>query len=350
MSKKVLTIIVPTYNMEDYLDKCLKSLILGDSECELMHNLEVLIVNDGSTDKSSEIAHGYEKEYPDTFKVIDKENGNYGSCINTALPIAKGKYVKVLDADDYFDRNVFISFLTLLRGIQVDAILTNVVEVNASGKTTFYREPNLIEKNKVLPWQAIIPFSKGFMFSHHFTFRRQILIDMQYKQTEGVYYSDMEWVLFPMTKIETIYYLPMFLYKYFIERDGQSTSRAIRRNALDSSKSLLFSLANLWKSYKGEEQRKVILHNAFVREVKLLYTNFALYKDYTWSDFRCIDNEIISKVPQVRDVTNKIIIGGRIWPMPIIKYWREKQYFLFLFARLRYQVIAFMRNIAIYSK
>lgn len=343
MSSKVLTVIVPTYNMEDYLDKCLTSLVIGNLESELMLSLEVIVVNDGSTDRSSEIAHHYETKYPNTFKVIDKENGNYGSCINAALPIAKGKYIKVLDADDYFDRNVFLSYFALLKDIFVDAILTNIVEVNESGVIISYREPNLI-KNKVLPWQAIVPFSKGFMFSHHFTFRRQLLIDMHYKQTEGVYFTDVEWALFPMTKIETIYFFPMFLYKYCIDRRGQSTSRAIRRNALDSSKSLLFSLTNLWKSYKGEEQRKMILYSAFVREVKLLYMNFALFGDYKWSDFRYIDNEIISKVPQVIDETNKIIIGARIWPMPIIKYWREKQYVLFLFARLRYQIIGFIKK------
>ena len=80
--EKILTVVVPTYNMEQYLDRCLTSLIIDDDKMAL---LEVLVVNDGSKDRSSEIAHSYEARYPDTFRVIDKENGNYGSCINRMI-------------------------------------------------------------------------------------------------------------------------------------------------------------------------------------------------------------------------------------------------------------------------
>ena len=71
--QKILTIIIPTYNMEKYLHKCLNSLIVSDKSLE---KLEVLIVNDGSKDSSSQIAHEYESKFPKTFRVIDKENGN----------------------------------------------------------------------------------------------------------------------------------------------------------------------------------------------------------------------------------------------------------------------------------
>ena len=103
--EKILTIIIPTYNMEKYLDKCLTSLIIEDKK--LMKLLEVLVVIDGAKDRSSEIGHTYQDKYPETFRVIDKENGNYGSCINRGLKEAKGKYVKVLDADDSFDNGNF---------------------------------------------------------------------------------------------------------------------------------------------------------------------------------------------------------------------------------------------------
>ena len=85
---KTLTIIIPSYNMEKYLDRCLSSLIIDDG---LMDLLEALIINDGSKDRTSEIGHQYETKYPGTFRVIDKENGHYGSCINRGLTEAKGK-------------------------------------------------------------------------------------------------------------------------------------------------------------------------------------------------------------------------------------------------------------------
>ena len=118
--QKLLTIVIPTYNMQDYLHRCLDSLVLEDEQ--LMSQLEVLVINDGSKDNSSTIAHDYENKYPATFRVIDKENGNYGSCINKGLEIATGKYVKVLDADDSFDTSNFEDYLRFLNSVEVDIL------------------------------------------------------------------------------------------------------------------------------------------------------------------------------------------------------------------------------------
>ncbi|MDE5999791.1 MAG: glycosyltransferase family 2 protein, partial [Bacteroidaceae bacterium] len=107
---KVLSVIVPTFNMEQYLGECLTSMITQKSQ-EL---LEVIVVNDGSTDASSAIAHGFAAQYPTLFKVIDKENGHYGSCVNHGLKAATGKYVKILDADDFFHTPDLDAVLTYL--------------------------------------------------------------------------------------------------------------------------------------------------------------------------------------------------------------------------------------------
>ena len=115
---KILTLIIPTYNMELYLRYCLDSLLVDEG----MDALEVLVVNDGSRDCSLEIAREYEHKYPQTFKVIDKENGNYGSCVNRGLKEATGKYVKVLDADDSFDTEHFGRFI--VRFVQCFVIKT----------------------------------------------------------------------------------------------------------------------------------------------------------------------------------------------------------------------------------
>lgn len=115
--EKLITIIIPTYNMERYLAKCLDTLVISD---ENMGLLEVLVVNDGSKDASGRIAHWYEGKYPATFRVIDKENGNYGSCVNKGLQEAKGKYVKVLDADATFAREEFNGYVDFLKETDAD--------------------------------------------------------------------------------------------------------------------------------------------------------------------------------------------------------------------------------------
>lgn len=120
--EKILTIVIPTYNMQDYLHRCLDSLIVPEEQMQL---LEVLVVNDGSKDNSSVIAHEYQNKYPDTFRVIDKENGNYGSCVNRGLREATGKYIKILDADDWFDNVTLALYLIYLTALDVDLVLTD---------------------------------------------------------------------------------------------------------------------------------------------------------------------------------------------------------------------------------
>lgn len=336
--KKLLSIIVPTYNMEAYLDKCLSSLIVGEADDELMQCLEVLVVNDGSTDRSSEIAHGYEERYPDTFKVIDKENGNYGSCINAALPVAAGKYIKVLDADDWFDRDVFSLYLNEIKDLDVDVVLTEVRKVHTSGEVFLLNKDMLSEECKVLPWQAIIPFSKTFMFAHHFTYRKQLLLDIDYHQTEGYSYTDNEWVAYPLAGAETVYYCPVILYNYLVGREGQSVSREAQRKSLTSYKSLLLSLGNLWYNYHGNEERKSMLHNILIAQVKDIYVTIALERIVTFSEFRKFDQEITEVLPEIINVSNRIVVGGKHFPMPVFKYYREGHHFLFLLARLRYNI------------
>ena len=121
MNDKILSIVIPTYNMEKYLDKCLTSLIISDKK--LFESLEVLVVIDGAKDRSSEIAHNYQEKYPNVIRVIDKENGNYGSCVNRGLLEAVGKYFLVLDADDSFDNDCFLEYLKNIQNLDVDLII-----------------------------------------------------------------------------------------------------------------------------------------------------------------------------------------------------------------------------------
>ena len=124
--KKLLSIIVPTYNMEELLPACLDSLVGSAAAAAL----DVVVVNDGSRDSSLAIANEYAARYSDVVRVIDKPNGNYGSTINAALPTLKGEYVKILDADDSFDGSRVAEFLAFLRKMQgVDMVVTPFVEI-----------------------------------------------------------------------------------------------------------------------------------------------------------------------------------------------------------------------------
>ena len=139
MLHKTLTVVVPTYNMEKYLRRCLDSLIVGE---EGMAQLEVLVVNDGSKDSSSAIAHEYEARYADTFRVIDKENGHYGSCVNRGVEEARGRYIKILDADDCYDNAEFEKYVDTIKTVDVDMVLNDYAFIRPDGEIAGIRRYN----------------------------------------------------------------------------------------------------------------------------------------------------------------------------------------------------------------
>lgn len=216
--QKLLTIVIPTYNMQDYLHRCLDSLLLPDKQ---MNQLEVLVVNDGSKDNSSAIAHKYETKYPNTFRVIDKENGNYGSCINRGLKEATGKYIKVLDADDWFDTAAIARYLDELQGVDVDMVLTPFVTINTlTGQNQLCTQPYL----RVLCQYAFNECGEVLLrySMHMITYRTELLLQMGYQQTEGISYTDTEWTHIPQYKIQSLVWMPHAIYQYYIGREGQT--------------------------------------------------------------------------------------------------------------------------------
>lgn len=218
---KILTIVIPTYNMEKYLHGCLNSLILRD---ELMDLLEIIIINDGSRDSSSQIAHEYEKKYPHTFLVIDKENGNYGSCVNVGLEKSKGKYFRILDADDWFNNEQFGVFLNTLKDINADVIITNYT-LHRQGK-----QPKTIAIEELFPQKTYeinkCDFSskrfREMLVMHSMTYKRDLLFSISYKQQEGISYTDIEYCYFPFSKARNMIRLNIDLYQYRIGREGQT--------------------------------------------------------------------------------------------------------------------------------
>lgn len=211
---KLLTIVIPTYNMEAYLNRCLDSLIVSD---EQLQGLEVLVINDGSKDNSSLIAHEYEAKYPNTFRVIDKENGNYGSCVNRGLKEAKGKYIKVLDADDWFDTKSFENFISCIANIDADLILSDFSEVDATGRICKIHEYYTNDNKKIDECPSLLD-----MWMHAVTYKVENLRDIGYTQTEGISYTDQEWIFHPMVKVNSIYCFNQSLYQYLVGREGQT--------------------------------------------------------------------------------------------------------------------------------
>lgn len=217
--EKTLSIIIPTYNMEKYLHKCLDSLLVS----KMPERLEVIVVNDGSKDSSLTIAREYESKYPGIFRAIDKPNGNYGSCINRGLLEATGKYVKILDADDWFDTKALERLLDVMSGLDVDLVVSDYMLV--SDDTRMQRRGYGLQAGVEIPVSECFDIARVGMFEMHaIAYKRENLLQMGYRQSEGISYTDLEWATIPMSSVGRVYYFNKPVYQYFIGREGNTMS------------------------------------------------------------------------------------------------------------------------------
>lgn len=218
--------------MEAFLSRCLDSFIIEDVNMNL---LEIIIVNDGSKDNSLSIAIEYQKKYPNTFIIVDKENGNYGSCINAALKIATGKYFRICDADDQYNNKILADYIKFLQKATADIILSpyyvfdfksNIsnrmyVPDNLSGKTFAIDELNWREKEL-----------SCFRAMHCLCIKTVILKINNYKQLEGISYTDTQFVFYSVMYSSTCSFFQEPIYFYYLGRDGQTMSLAsMKKNA-----------------------------------------------------------------------------------------------------------------------
>ena len=294
MEKKVLSVVIPTYNMETLLERCLYSLVIDSA---ILSKVEIIVVNDGSKDSSLLIASEFQKKYPESTIIIDKENGNYGSCINQAIKQATGKYIKILDADDSFVTSSFRSFVQNLNHIDADMILTDFMVYNQNSKTSeviSYKDMYGISSDKNIPVDSFFAeYPNYYGRMHGVTYRLSLLRQMGYHQTEGISYTDQEWVLYPMKYIKNIYYLHLPLYIYNIGREGQTIF--LKSKCFDQ---LVFVTKKLCDFYENNinDHKKLInyYYNQIFKQVDLIYY-LGLFEDFSLSSkVRSVDEYLKS--------------------------------------------------------
>lgn len=321
--QKLLTILVPTYNMQAYLNRCLDSLIVAP---ELMERLEVIVVNDGSKDNSSAIAHEYEAKYPETFRVIDKENGNYGSCINRGLAEANGQYIKVLDADDWFDAKEFSSYLRDILTIEVDLILTPYKMVDEKGFVGGFYISDLPEK-KIHDFNSCPLGEIVYYTMHMVTYRTALLREIDYWQTEGISYTDNEWTHIPQFDIKQFVYLPYPVYQYLQGREGQTmTSESLAKNVWNFEcvcKSLIDNMKKHSGNVKGlayASNLQEVIHSAsFVYRINLIRIKPSVDALRRLKEF---DQYFKDACPEAYAATSNLKIKSS-FPVKYVSYWRR---------------------------
>ena len=271
---KLLTIVVPVYNTEKYIKRCLDSL---DNK-EINDKIEVLIVSDGSKDKSIEIARTFSDKYPDTFKIIEKENGGHGSTINKGLELATGKYFRVLDSDDWVDSKNFVEFIEKLEKQNADLIVTDYC------KEFVYegRSERIVYKGlKINKLYDFNKFDLKELNGEYFvmatsTYKTEILRKSNLKLMEKTFYVDMQYNIIPIIEVNNFIYFELDIYRYFIGRKDQSiNTNSFVKNHLNHDK----VVKNLIEYYVKSEKKFSKIKTEYIKMIikYFLFTHYSIY-------------------------------------------------------------------------
>lgn len=269
---KVLTVSVAAYNVEAYLAEALES-----CTTEGLEGLEVIVVNDGSRDGSLQIARAYEKKHPNLFRVVDKENGGYGSTINASLALARGKYFRYLDGDDWFDVEGLESLLNRLARTDVDAIYSPVVRVFTETGTEVQEDrfAFLGTEDVAIPIERL-PFEAPPL-ACSMTYRTDLLREIGFLMSERLFYSDTEFAVEPLVAARNLLVTHDVLYRYRIGREGQSISLEGRTkhypDALQVVKGIVDNMSSVWCQHPTAGATSLLLNT-----VKSGYTAVLLAK------------------------------------------------------------------------
>lgn len=328
MPRKILTVIIPSYNMEAYLPKCLGSLIIDDKE--LLQKLDVIVVNDGSKDRTSEIAHEFEAKYPCVFRVIDKENGHYGSCVNAALPIAKGVYTRLLDADDYVDSEGFENYLRdiddeVRNGDEAaDMIVCEYRKVDEKGQPLYQSARKLPQRRTFSLNEPAIrerPFSSAVV-----AFRTAIPLKMGYRQLEGCPYTDTQWLLEPSALVRKVRFSPNTVVCYLIGRAGQTMHPSIYANSMDKNLKVALALVEHYPKIKSMCHHDSISYyqHTLLVILKSCYKNKLLgyYGCRCNGDLSSLDKTVQS-IPELFSALENLIVSTHLVRFRYVRLWRQ---------------------------
>ncbi len=326
---KILTVAIPCYNSQDYMRHAVESVLVGGED------VEILIINDGSVDDTGKIADELEQEYPGIIRAIHQENGGHGEAVNAGIRNAKGLYFKVLDSDDWLDREALVKVMEKLRsfireGRLVDMFLANYV----------YEKPS-VHKHKAIRYEGVFPQEKIFGWSdikkfkisqnilmHSVIYRTQMLLDCSLELPKHTFYVDNIFVYTPLPYVKTMYYMDLDLYRYFIGRDDQSVNEKVMMGRIDQQikvNKLMIDAHDLNKIKNKKLRDYMVKYLAMMMTVSSVFlikegseeslekrTELWKYlKNSSRNTFRLVNKQVLSKPMQIRGKAGrKMVVWG----------------------------------------
>ncbi len=263
---KLLSIAVPCYNSENYMRKCVDSLLVGGED------VEIIIVDDGSTkDRTAEIADEYAAMYPAIVKAVHKENGGHGSAVNTGIAVASGLYFKVVDSDDWVKEDSYMKVLHTLRDLTggpttLDMLICNYVyEKEGEKRKKVIHYHHTLPENQLFTWEDCNRFRKShYILMHSAIYRTKLLRECGVQLPEHTFYVDNIYVFEPLPFVKTMYYLDENFYRYYIGREDQSVNEAIMISRIDQQIKVNKIMIDYYVAYQAEIRKNKRL-NQYMR-------------------------------------------------------------------------------------
>ncbi len=247
---KLLTFAIPCYNSQDYMEHCIESILPGGED------IEILIIDDGSKDRTAEIADDYAKRYPSIVRAIHQENGGHGEAVNAGIRNASGLYFKVVDSDDWVDGEAYKKVLQTLRELTgskttLDMLLSNYVYEKDGVKNKKVMRQTGFPKDRLFTWSDVRHFYKGhYILMHSVIYRTKLLRECGLELPKHTFYVDNIYVYKPLPYVRTMYYLDVDFYRYFIGREDQSVNEKVMIGRIDQQirvNKIMLEDVNLWK-------------------------------------------------------------------------------------------------------
>ena len=248
---KLLSVAIPCYNSQEYMRKCIESLLKGGED------VEIIVVNDGSKDDTAAIADEYVRKYPSIVKAVHKPNGGHGSAVNAGIANATGLFFKVVDSDDWVKEEAYDAIMDKLRelvksGQMIDMFISNFVYEKVGEKhSKVMRYKHALPENRVFEWKDVKHFHKGqYILMHSVIYRTQLLRECGLELPKHTFYVDNIYVYKPLPNVKYMYYMDVDFYRYFIGRDDQSVNEKVMISRIDQQikvNKIMVDAFDLWK-------------------------------------------------------------------------------------------------------
>ena len=245
-----VSVIVPVYNVEKYIEKCLDTLV-----SQTLDDIEIILVNDGSTDSSKEKIQAYINQYSN-IKYLEKENGGLSSARNFGIDKCTGEYITFLDADDYLEKNMYEDMYTVAKQNDSDMVECDFIweypNKRKMDKGIIYNnKKEAIEKARVVAWNKLI--------------KREILEKEKIIFPEGLRYEDVEFFYKLVPYLNKISFVKKYLVHYVQREDSIANTQDIR------TKEIFNVLDNVLLYYRKEE-----IYDNYKEELEYIYVRFLL--------------------------------------------------------------------------